>query len=87
MSQAPPAVFSRIQPYLEFIDISIQASRFTLHQCTEMFDVRYQHLIPKTIDLILFRVLWADFEATSKVVSLVNKESWGDMTCDKTLCL
>ena len=35
-SQAPPAVFWRIQPYLEFIDICIQASRFILPQCTKI---------------------------------------------------
>ena len=35
-SQAPPAVFWRIQPYLEFIDICIQANRLTLHQCTKI---------------------------------------------------
>ena len=28
--------FWRIQPYLEFIDICIQANRFSLHQCTKI---------------------------------------------------
>ena len=42
-SQAPPRrhrhlqlFFLRIQPYLEFIDICIQANRLTLYQCTKI---------------------------------------------------
>ena len=73
-SQAPPVVFQRTQTNFEFIDICIQASRFTLHQCTEInrFVCKIPAFRTKTIDLFLFLVLPTGFEATSKVIPLVN---------------
>ena len=71
--------FWRIQPYIEFIDILVQANRFTLHQCIKInrFVCKIFAFRTQNDRLFLFRVLQADFEATSKVVSSVNMESSG----------